>query len=120
MKLAQIAISIAVILFVVWVGDKQRNLAGLVAAMPLTIPLTLWIVYANTGGDRGKTGEFAAGALTSILGTVVFVVVCYLLLRTRLHIAFVIAGGYAAWATVILLIPYLARQATHLLAVIQR
>jgi len=120
LKLAQIAISLVVIIFVVWIGEKQRHLAGLVAAMPLTIPLTMWIVYSNTGGDHGKTAEFAGGALTSILGTVAFVVVCYLLLRTRIHIAVVIAGGYAAWAAVMLLLPYLSRQAAHLLAIIHR
>lgn len=120
MKLAQIAISLAVILFVVWIGDKQRHVAGLAAAMPLTIPLTLWIVFSNTGGDYGKTTEFAAGTVSSILGTTVFVIVCYWLLRARLHLALVIAGGYAAWFAVISLLPYAARYATRLLTLIHR
>ncbi|MBC7259517.1 MAG: hypothetical protein H5T65_09740 [Chloroflexi bacterium] len=113
MKLLQIGISLVIIAFVTWIGDRQRHLAGLAAAMPLTIPLTMWIVFTNTGHDYQKTAEFAGGAITSILGTTVFVIVCYLLLRARLHFALVIAGGYAAWFVVITLLPQLAQQASR-------
>ena len=116
MKLAQIAISLAVILFVAWIGDRQRHLAGVVAGMPLIIPLTMWIVYSSTGGNYQQTSEFAGSALTSIVGTAVFALVAYLLLRARLHFALVIAGGYAAWFAVISLLPH----ATRLLTLIHR
>jgi uncharacterized membrane protein (GlpM family) len=120
LKLAQIAISLIIIVLVSWIGDKQRHLAGLAAAMPITIPLTMWIVFSNTGGDYEKTVEFAAGTVSSILGTTVFVLVCYFLLRARLHLALVIAGGYAAWFAVISLLPHLARQASRLLTLFHR
>jgi hypothetical protein len=120
LRLAQIAISLAVIVLVTWIGDRQRHIAGLISAMPMTIPLTMWIVFSNTRGDYPKTSEFAGGALTSILGTVVFVFVCYLLLRVRLHFALVIAGGYAAWFVVIWLLPQIARHASKLLTFVHR
>jgi F0F1-type ATP synthase assembly protein I len=112
-KIVQIGISLVVIAFVTWIGDRQCHLAGLAAAMPLTIPLTMWIVFTNTGHDYQKTAEFAGGAITSILGTTVFVLVCYALLRARLHFGLVLAGGYAAWFAVIVLLPQLARQASR-------
>ncbi len=120
MKLVQIGISLVVIAFVAWIGDRQRHLAGLAAAMPLTIPLTMWIVFTKTGHDYQKTAEFAGGAITSILGTTVFVVVCYLLLRARLHFGLVIAGGYLAWFAVIALLPQLVERAGHLMTWLQR
>lgn len=120
MKLAQIAISIAVILFVVWIGDKQRNLAGIVAGMPLIIPLTIWITYTGTSGDYQRTSEFAASTLASIFGTTIFALVAYLLLRARMHIAVVIAGGYAAWFAAVSLLPLLARHASRLLTLIHK
>lgn len=113
MRFVQIGISLAIIALVTWIGDRQRHLAGLAAAMPLTIPLTMWIVFTNTGHDYQKTAEFAGGAITSILGTTAFVVVCYLLLRARVHFGLVLAGGYAAWFLVIALLPQLAQQASR-------
>lgn len=120
MKLVQIGISLVIIVLVTWIGDRQRRLAGLAAAMPLTIPLTMWIVFTNTGHDYQKMAEFAGGAIVSILGTTVFVVVCYLLLRARLHFGLVLAGGYAAWLLVIITLPRLAQRAGQWLAWLHR
>lgn len=120
MKLIQIGISLGVIAFVTWIGDRQRHVAGLAAAMPLTIPLTMWIVFTNTGHDYQKAAEFAGGAITSILGTTVFVIVCYLLLRARLHFGLVLVGGYAAWFAVIALLPQLAQRTHYWIAWLHR
>lgn len=120
MKLVQIGISLVVIAFVTWIGDRQRHLAGLAAAMPLTIPLTMWIVFTNTGHNYQKTAEFASGAITSILGTTAFVLVCYLLLRARLHFGLVLVGGYAAWFAVIVLLPQWVQRVSHWIAWLHR
>lgn len=113
MKLAQIGISPAIITFVAWMGDRWRHLAGLVSAMPLIIPLTMWIVFTNAGHDYQKTAEFAGGAVVGVLGTAVFSIICYFLLRARLHFALVLAGGYAGWALAVLLLPQLIQYASR-------
>jgi uncharacterized membrane protein (GlpM family) len=113
-RLLQIAISMIILLAIAWIGDRQRHLAGLLSAMPLTIPLAMWIVFMNTGGDYQKTAEMAAGAVTSIFATAAFVVIVYLLIRARVHFALAIAGGYAVWGVVAWSLPLLSQEVNRL------
>ncbi len=102
-RVYDVLISLAVIIVVAWIGERFRGLAGILATMPLTIPLTMGIVYRSSGRDLGATAEFAQGAVRGIVATGVFVLASWLILRRRWPFPLVLVGGYAAWGATLLL-----------------
>lgn len=102
-RIYEILISLAVIVAVTWLGDRFPSLSGIVATMPLTIPLTLIIVYRNTGGNPEATAEFAQAAIVGIVATAAFVVASWFALQRRWPIGLIVGTGYAGWGLVLLL-----------------
>ncbi|MBC7263418.1 MAG: hypothetical protein H5T64_03560 [Chloroflexi bacterium] len=99
-RVYQILISMVVITTVSLIGDRWRVLGGIIASMPLTIPLTLWIVFSNTGGDYVLSAEFARAATIGLVATFAFAVTSWWALRQGWPIARVILVGYTAWGLV--------------------
>ncbi len=62
-----IGIAWLIIAAVAIVQERSRALAGVLAAMPLSIPLAMWIVYRETR-DLAQTARFAQAALLALLG----------------------------------------------------
>lgn len=102
-RVYEILISLAVIVLVTWLGDRFRGLAGVLATMPLNIPLAMMIVFHNTGRDPEATVEFARASVKGIVATGSFVLAAWLVSRRRSPFALVILAGYAAWAATLLL-----------------
>ncbi|MBN1483994.1 MAG: DUF3147 family protein [Chloroflexia bacterium] len=99
----EVLISIAVIILVAWVGERWRGLAGILATMPLTIPLAMIIIYRTSSKDLLKTTELVQGMLSGIVATGCFVLAAWLALRRRWPFPMVILSGYAAWGLALLL-----------------
>ncbi len=102
-KLWQILISMAVIVAIAWIGERYRGAAGVLATMPLTIPITLAIVFQNTGGDHVRVAEFTQAAVIGILGTVCFLLAAWWAVTRHYSLPAVIAVGYGAWAVVLII-----------------
>jgi len=51
-ELLPVAISMVVIILVALIQRQSKSVAAVTATMPVTIPLTLWIVYSASKGDR--------------------------------------------------------------------
>lgn len=102
-RLVEISISLAVIVLVSWIGERFPSLSGILATMPLTIPLTMIIVFRHSGGDLETTAQFAGGAVGGIVATGAFVLASWLALRRRWPFPGALAGGYAAWGGTLLL-----------------
>jgi hypothetical protein len=68
------------------------------AAMPLTMPLALWIVYSSSGGDKTVVSQFSQNLFLSLLPTVAFVIVIWLAARAGLKLVPILACGYSVWA----------------------
>jgi hypothetical protein len=101
-RILEIAISLAVIVAITLIGDRWRGIGGIIASMPLTIPLTMVIVFLNTKRDSVATAEFLRSAVGGIVATGVFTLVAWLAMRQRWPIFWVIASGYAAWGITLL------------------
>jgi hypothetical protein len=91
-------ISVIVIILVAVLEKQSKMFASITAAMPLTIPLALWIVYSSSAGDKAVVSEFSLNLILSIIPTVIFVIVIWLAARAGLKLVPILVVGYAVWA----------------------
>jgi hypothetical protein len=101
-RILEIAISLAVIAAIAFIGDRWRGLGGIIASMPLTIPLTMVIVFLNSGRDHVAASEFLRAAVGGIVATCVFTVIAWLAMRRQWPLFWVIVSGYAGWGLTVL------------------
>ena len=102
-KVYQLGLSMVVLTVVAFIGERHRGLAGLLAAMPLQIPLAIWIVYSSTNGNPGQTTEFARAAFFGIIPTAIFCLVCWLALSHKLALPWVYVVAYGVWLVAVLI-----------------
>jgi hypothetical protein len=108
-RILEIVISLAIIVIITFIGDRFRGFGGIIASMPLTIPMTLVIVFLNTSRSHDATAQFLRSAVGGIFATAVFTLVAWLTVRRHWPIPWVIASGYAAWGVTVLAWQGLAR-----------
>ena len=53
-----VLLSVLVVVLVAVVQERSRHLAAIIATMPLTAPLAMWIVFSASRGDQRQTGDF--------------------------------------------------------------
>ena len=94
--------SIAIIVLVAVVQEKSRYLAALLAAMPLTAPLAMWVVFSATDGDHRQTAEFAGSMMLGFAASLVFLVACWFALRQGWRFPLVLLFGGAIWLAIVL------------------
>lgn len=97
-KILPVVISIIVIIFVAIISESSKTIAAVTATMPLTAPLSLWIVYAAEEGDKTATSDYALGMFVGIIPSMIFIIVAWMLARHGLKLLSIIGGGYVAWA----------------------
>ncbi len=98
-----IGIAWMIIAAVALIQERSRVLAGILAAMPLSIPLAMWIVYAETR-DIEQTAHFTWATLLALIPSFGFVLAAWALLSLRVPFGWSIVGGYTAWLVVLLLL----------------
>ena len=91
------------------VQDRSRDLAAILATLPLTAPLAAWIVFSASGGDHQHTAHFVRSMLAASIATVLFVVVCWYGLQQRWPFAVVMVIAFGAWGMLVA-VPYLVRR----------
>jgi len=96
-----IGIAWLIIAAVALIQERSRVLAGILAAMPLSIPLAMWIVYTETG-DLEQTAHFARSTLLALIPSLGFVLAAWLLLARRVPFGWSLAGGYGVWLALLL------------------
>jgi len=101
-RILEIGISMVIIIAITLIGDRWRGLGGIIATMPLTIPMTLIIVFLNTNRDPIATSEFLRSAVGGVVATCVFTLVAWLTMRQRWPIGWVLVSGYGAWGVTLL------------------
>ena len=67
-RVVPVVLSVLVIVVVAVVQERSRHLAAIVATMPVTAPLAMWIVFSATRGDHGQTADFAASMFGGLVG----------------------------------------------------
>jgi hypothetical protein len=102
-KIFPVLVSISVLITFAIVQERSRALGAIIASMPVSAPLAMWIVYTSTGGDHDETAFFARSMIYGIVATLVFVAACWLCLRQRWSLPASLAVGYAAWFAILML-----------------
>ena len=100
-QILPVVISIVTIIAIAVLRAYSKTLTAITATMPLTIPLTLWIVYAADHGNRQSIETFTGSLFLGIGATVIFVVVLYGAARAGLGLIGMLAVSYSAWALVL-------------------
>ena len=80
-RVVPVALSVLVIVLVAMVQERSRYLAAIIAAMPLTAPLAMWIVFSASQGDQRQTADFVGSMVVGFAATLVFVLTCWFGLR---------------------------------------
>jgi hypothetical protein len=104
-----VLLSVLIVVLVAVVQERSRHLAAIIATMPLTAPLAMWIVFSASDGDRRQTADFAASMIVGTVGSVVFVLACWLGFRLGWGFPLTLIVAAAVWVVVVLL----PRAVTH-------
>ena len=96
-RVIPVLVSVAVIVLVAVVQGRSRHLAAVLATMPLTAPLAIWIVYSATGGDSRETAGFTWSLIAGSVASLAFVVACWAALRLGWSLPAALAVGGAVW-----------------------
>jgi hypothetical protein len=100
-RISPILISICVLVFVNVMGQRNRTVAGMASAMPVTLPLAMWVYYRTSGTGYPGLTQFVGAQMRAIVATVAFVVVCYVTISHRWPFLAAIAAGYGTWFTIV-------------------
>ncbi len=103
-EILPVIISIAVIVLVAVLQKYSKLFAAVTATMPLTIPLSLWVVYASVQGDRAQMEEFAQSLVMGVIPTLAFTLALWMGARQDLKIAPLLAISYGVWGVVLLVL----------------
>ena len=100
-RVVPVALSVLVIVLVAILQERSRYLAAILATVPLTAPLAMWIVYGATRGDLGQTAEFAGSMIAGAVASLVFVLACWFGFRQAWGFALTLVVAGAAWLVVV-------------------
>jgi hypothetical protein len=101
-EIIPVAISIVVIVMVAVLQKYSKLFAAVTATMPLTIPLSLWVVYASVQGERAQVEEYAQSLVMGVVPTLAFTLALWLGARQGLKIAPLLVMSYIVWGAVLL------------------
>ena len=107
-KVLPVVASIVIIVLVAFVQERSRDLAAIVAMVPLTAPLAAWIVFSASSGDHRHTAEFVRSMLAASIANVLFIIACWYGLQQRWPFAVVVVVAFGVWGMLVA-VPYLVR-----------
>jgi hypothetical protein len=93
-----VLLSILIIVLIAVLEKQSKLFAALVATMPLSVPLALWIVYSSNSGDKSAVSQFSLSLLLGLLPTLGFLVAVWLAARAGMKLVPMIVTGYSVWA----------------------
>lgn len=109
-EIVPIVASIAVIVLVAILERHSKLFAAVAATMPLTIPLSMWVVYAANNGEPQAVSRFALGLLLSLLSTLAFAITLWLTARAGFKLIPMLLTSYAVWAFGTLLLVFFRKK----------
>lgn len=108
-QVGPVVLSILVIIAVAVVRNYSRTLAAVTATMPVAIPLSLWIVYMGSAGERTQVRQYTDALPLGLLSTLAFTVAVWFAERAGWRVWPMIGAGYVAWAATLALLLWLRR-----------
>lgn len=104
-----VIISILIIILVAILQRQSRALAAILVTMPIISPLSVWIIYNGSGGERQAVTQYTQGLVVGIIPTLFFIITLWLSTRAGLKLAPVLALSYSVWAIVLVTVLGLKR-----------
>lgn len=92
-------VSLLVIVAAAVIQQRSTYLAGIISVMPFKVVAVMWIVWENTR-DPLRLADATLGMVSGVVGTAVFLVVCWALLRAGWSFPFTLGTGFIVWAMV--------------------
>src|SRR6185503_18203513 len=100
-RVVPVVLSVLIIVLVAVVQERSRHLAAIIATVPLTAPLAMWIVFSATQGDHRQTADFAASMLVGLVASFVFVLACWVGFRQQWSFPVVLVFGSTIWLAIV-------------------
>lgn len=97
-----VLVSVLIVILVAVVQERSRHLAAILATMPLTAPLAMWIVFSASSGDQRQTAEFVRSMVIGSVASFVFVLACWLGLRQEWGFLVTLVLASTVWLLVVL------------------
>jgi hypothetical protein len=97
-RIIPVIVSVAIIIAVAILRESSRNLAAIVATMPINVPLGMWIVYSGTEDRQAALADFSEAILLNILPSMAFIVVAWQMSKAGQSLLPTIVVGYIVWA----------------------
>ena len=98
-----VLLSVLIVILVAMVQERSRHLAAILATMPLTAPLAMWIVFSASSGDQHQTANFVGSMVIGAVASLVFVLACWLGLRHEWGFLVTLAFASTIWLLIVLL-----------------
>jgi len=97
-----VVVSVVVVVLVAVLQERSRHLAAIIATMPLTAPLAMWIVFSASRGDQRQTADFVGSML---IGAVAAYCSCWRAGSDSAKLGFVLSLALASaiWLLVVLI-----------------
>jgi uncharacterized membrane protein (GlpM family) len=102
-RVVTVLLSVLIVVLVAVVQERSRHLAAIIATMPLTAPLAMWIVFSASRGDQRQTADFAGSMVVGALASLVFVVACWFGFRQGWGLAITLASAGAVWLLIVMI-----------------
>jgi uncharacterized membrane protein (GlpM family) len=100
-RVVPVVLSVLVIVLVAVVQERSRHLAAIIATVPLTAPLAMWIVFSATQGDHRQTADFASSMFSGFVASFGFVLACWFGFRQQWSFPLVLVFGSAVWLAMV-------------------
>ena len=97
-----VLLSVLVVVLVAVVQERSRHLAAIIATMPLTAPLAMWIVFSSSRGDQRQTAVFVRSMVIGSVGSLLFVLACWFGLRQEWGFLVTLALASTIWLLIVL------------------
>jgi uncharacterized membrane protein (GlpM family) len=102
-RLVPVLVSVLIVVLVAVVQERSRHLAAIVATMPVTAPLAMWIVLSASRGDQRQTADFVGSMVIGAVASLVFVLACWFGFRQAWGFGLTLGVATVVWALVVLL-----------------
>ena len=99
-----VIVSICIIIAIAVLRHQSKQLAAIVAVMPINIPLGMWIIYAGADDKQAELAAFSRALFINILPTLGFMLVAWWMARDGRGLLPTIAAGYVVWGVGLLIL----------------
>jgi uncharacterized membrane protein (GlpM family) len=101
-RVVPVLLSVLIVVLVAVVQEQSRHLAAIIATMPLTAPLAMWVVFSASRGDQRQTADFVGSMVLGSVASLVFVLACWFGLWRQWGFSVSLGVAAAVWLVIVL------------------